>query len=168
MSNCKNTNYNDDNDDCESKCQETKPCHEVVSKCNRKSALEAVSVGNKTVAAGLAVQFDTNLVTEGNAIIHAPSGTDFNLIAPGIYRVTFTGTVTPTTTGTASVALAINGSVVQATTVSQTVAPGTHAALATQLLVQVSPFLSTVVTVVNPTTDTEIFTNPNIIIEKIG
>jgi len=167
MSNYKNPCF----DDCEfepSYCEYEPKCHKGEPKSPRITLLEAVSLINQTVAAGLAVPFDTNLVLLGHGIIHTPGGTDFNLIVPGIYKVTFTGTVTPATTTTASVALAINGFKIPGTAVSQTVVAGTHAALATQAIVQVSQFISTVLTVVNPTTDTETFTNPNIIIQRIG
>jgi hypothetical protein len=170
MSNYNNLFFDDFEDEC---CEFEPKCHEREPKCPRKcpriTLLEAVSLINQTVLAGLAVPFDTNLVLLGNGIIHTPGGTDFNLLAPGIYRVTFTGTVTPTTITTASAGLALNGSIIPGTTISASVpAIGQHAALATQAIVQVSQFISTVLTVVNPTANTEIFTNPNIIIEKIG
>jgi hypothetical protein len=168
MSNFKNR-CNDDWDDCEfeEECDEKEPrCHR---KCPKITVLEAVSLTNQTVAAGAAVPFDTNLVSLGNGIIHTPGGTGFNLVAPGVYRITFTGTITPTTTTTASVALAVNNSIIPGTTISASVpAVGSHAALTTQAIVQVSPFMGVVITVVNPTSGVEIFTNPNIIIERIG
>ncbi|MDD2377067.1 MAG: hypothetical protein PHD15_06375 [Clostridia bacterium] len=161
-------------DDCEfeDECCEFEPkCHEFEPKCHRKcpriTVLEAVSLVPQVVAAGLAVPFDTNLVNLGNGIIHVAGGTDFNLVAPGVYRVTFTGSVTPVGT-IAGVAIAVSGSIIPGTTVTETVIAATTAALATQAIVQVSPFISTVVTIVNPTAGTETFTNPNIIVEKIG
>ncbi|MDF2865968.1 MAG: BclA C-terminal domain [Clostridia bacterium] len=166
MSNFKNPCF----DECEFEpdCCEIKPkCHDFEPRCPRITVLQAVSLVPQTVAAGLAVPFDTNLVAIGNGIIHTPGGTDFNLIKPGIYRVTFTGSVTPVGT-TAGVALAVNGAIVPGTTVTETVIAATPAALATQAIIQVSPFISTVLTVVNPTAGTETFTNPNVIIEKIG
>ena len=170
MSNYKNSCF--DECDFENECCEFEPkCHEFEPKCPRKchriTLLEAISLVPQTVLAGLAVPFDTNLVNLGNGIIHTPGGTDFNLIQPGVYRVTFTGSVTPVGT-TAGVALALNGSIIPGTTVTETVVAATIAALATQAIVQVSPFISTVLTVVNPTAGIETFTNPNIIIEKIG
>ena len=170
MSNCKNPCFDDN--DFENECCEFEPkCCEFEPKCPRKcpriTLLQAISLVPQVVLAGLAVPFDTNLVNQGNGIIHTPGGTDFNLIQPGIYRVTFTGSVTPVGT-IAGVALALNGSIIPGTTVTETVVAATTAALATQAIVQVSPFISTVLTVVNPTAGTETFTNPNIIIEKIG
>ncbi len=168
----------DDYDDCEfepecrenePKCCEIKPkCCPIRPRCPRVTLLQAVSLTQQTVAAGMAVPFDTNLVTLGHGIIHTPGGTDFNLLAPGVYRVTFTGSVDPATLNVAGVALAINGAIIPGTTVTETVVAGSTAALATQAIIQVSPFISTVLTVVNPTAGTEVFTNPNIIIEKIG
>lgn len=174
MSYCKNPCF-DDFDDCEfeTECCEFKPkCHECEPKCPKKcpiiNLLQAVSLVPQVVGAGLAVPFDTNLVSLGFGIIHTPGATDFNIIKPGVYRVTFTGSVTPAATTTAGVALAVNASIIPGTTVTETVVAATPAALATQAIIQVSPFISTVLTVVNPTADTETFTNPNIIIEKIG
>lgn len=155
-------------DSCFDECDFEPKCHEDKSP-RRINVLEAVSLINQTVATSAAVPFTTNLVTNGFGIIHTPGGTDFNLIRPGIYRVTFTGTVTPTTATTAGVAIALNGSIIPGTTISASVpAPGQHAALTTQALVQVTPFMGVTLTIVNPTTNTEIFTNPNVIIERIG
>lgn len=153
----------------EFECDKEPSCHE--DKCSRRrpTVLQSVSLTNQTVAAAAAVPFTTNLVSSGFGIIHTPGGTDFTLVKPGIYRVTFTGTVTPTTATTAGVAIALNGAIIPGTTVNASVpAIGDHAALATQALVQVTPFMGVVVTIVNPTTGAEIFTNPNIIIERIG
>jgi len=170
MSNYKNPCFDDR--DFEDECCEYEPkCHECEPKCPRKcpriTLLQAIALVPQTVAAGFAVPFDTNLINQGNVIIHAAGGTDFNLIIPGIYRVTFTGSVTPVGTS-AGVALALNSSIIPGTTVTETVIAGTNASLATQAIVQVSPFISTVLTVVNPTAGVEAFTNPNVIIEKIG
>ena len=163
MSNCKNPCFDDL--DSESHCNECEPLCPI--RVPKITLLEAISLLPQTVLAGLAVPFDTNLISLGYGIIHTPGGTDFNLIAPGIYRVTFTGSVTPVGT-TAGVAIAVNGSIISGTTVTETVVAGTVAALSTQAIVQVSPYISTIVRVVNPTAGTEVFTNPNIIIEKIG
>lgn len=170
MSNCKNPCF--DECDFEPECCDFEPkCHEFEPKCPIKcpriTVLQATSLVPQVVAAGVAVPFDTNLVSLGNGIIHIPGGTDFNLLAPGVYRVTFTGSVTPVGT-IAGVAISVNGSTVTGTTVTETVIAGETAALATQAIVQVSPFISTVVRIINPTAGTETFTNPNIIIEKIG
>jgi len=166
----KNMSYfnNSNFDDCEYKpnyCEVKSKCQ---NKCPRVDLIQAVSIVQQTVGAGLAVPFDTNLVTLGCGILHAPGGTDFNLISPGIYRVTFTGSVDPATLDAAGVAIAVNGTIIPGTTVTETVVAGSTAALATQAIVQVPQCVATVVTIVNPTADTEIFTNPNIIIEKIG
>ena len=143
---------------------------ECEPKCPRLIVLEAVSLTPQNVAPLLAVPFDTNLVNLGNGILHTPGETNFSLVAKGVYRITFTGSVTSNGEGVTivGVALAINGLIISGTTVTETVIAGTTAALATQTIVQVAPCFSTVVTVVNPTTSTETFTNPNIIIEKIG
>jgi len=147
---------------------ECSSCHEKKFPRSRAIALQAVSLVQQTVAAGAAIPFDTNLVSSGFGIIHVPGGTDFNIVKPGIYRVTFTGSADPSVITAAGVAIAVNGSIIPGTTVTETVAVGSTAALATQALIQVTPFMNTVVTIVNPTTGAEVFTNPNIIIERIG
>lgn len=153
----------------EPKCCEIEKCEPKCHKHRKTSLLEAVSLTPQTVAAGAAVPFTTNLVTQGFGIIHTPGGTDFNLLQPGIYEVTFTGQVTTTDAATvAAVALAVNGTILPGTSIAENVVAGQAAALATQALIQVSPFISTVLTVVNPTGSPEVFTNPNIIIERIG
>jgi|GEM_PF-1760233 len=184
MSNYKNPYF----DDCEfepeccnlkSKCHDNEPksydyepkCHNYEPICpiipSRVTVLQAISLVPQTVATLLAVPFDTNLVNLGTGIVHIPSGTDFNLLASGVYRVTFTGSVTPVGTD-AGVAIASSGTIIPGTTVNETVVAGTIAALSTQAIIQVLPCTSAVVTIVNPTAGTETFTNPNIIIEKIG
>jgi hypothetical protein len=157
-----------DDFDCEGEKDLEFKCHKKKCPKNGIVALQAVSLVPQTVTAGAAVPFDTNLVSSGFGIIHLPGGTDFNIVKPGIYRVTFTGSVAPAATTTAGVAIAVNGSIVPGTTVTETVTAGTPAALATQALIQVTPFMNTIITIVNPTTDTEVFTNPNIIIERLG
>jgi hypothetical protein len=165
MSYCENPCF--DEFEFDKNCDFEPECHDKKFP-EREIAIEAISVIPQTVAAGVAVPFTTNLVTSGNCIIHTPGSTDFNLVQPGLYRATFTGTVATDETTTAGVALAVNGSILPGTTVTETVIAGDAAALATQALIQVSPFMSTLLTVVNPTTGTETFTNPNIIIERIG
>jgi len=156
-------------DDCEfePECCDFEPICPV--RHSRVTVLESISLVPQVVTTLLAVPFDTNLVNLGNGILHNIGGTDFNLLAPGIYRVTFTGSVTPAGEGTttAGVALAINGLIIPGTTVTETVVAGDIATLATQAIIQVLPFITTVLRVVNPTIVTETFTNPNIIIEKI-
>lgn len=142
--------------------------HEKKFPRNRAIALQAVSIVQQTVAAGAAIPFDTNLVSSGFGIIHVPGGTDFNIVKPGIYRVTFTGSVDPSVITAAGVAIAVNGSIIPGTTVTETQVVGSTAALATQALVQVTPFFNTIVTIVNPTAGAAVYTNPNVIIERIG
>lgn len=165
MSKCKNP-Y----DECENEeecCWEEKKCCDI-DKCHKRiNVLQAISLVPQTVATTAAVPFDTNLVTEGFGIIHTAGSTAFTLAIPGIYKVTFTGTVTPVGT-TAGVALALSNTIIPGTTVTETVTAGTAASLAAQALIEVVPFITSTITVVNPTAGTETFTNPNIIIERIG
>lgn len=155
-------------DDFEKKCDCEHEYHKKRFPKNKVTALESVSLVAPTVTTGAAVPFDTNRVYRGFGIFHIPGGTDFNIVKPGIYRVTFTGSVTPATLTSAGVAIAINGTIIPGTTVTETVVAGSIAALSTQTLVQVTPFMNTIVTIVNPTAGTEGFTNPNIIIERLG
>jgi len=156
MSNCENSC----SDEFEPKC---------IRRCPSITLLEAVAIIPQIVAAGLAVPFDANLASFGNGIVHIPGTTDFNLVQPGIYKVTFTGSVTAAALITnAAVAIAINGAIIPGTTVSETVVAAATAGLTTQLVVQVSPCINTILTIVNPTANTEIFTNPNVIIQRIG
>lgn len=153
---------------CEAKPEPECKC-ELEHKC-LPTILEAISTSPQSVEPNLAVPFITNFLNVGKGIIHIPGSTEFILTCPGIYRVNFTGSITAITGDpVVGVALAANGIILPGTTVTETIAVcGDQAALATQALIQVSAFQAVLLTVVNPTDLLEIFTNPNIIIERIG
>lgn len=158
--------------ECRPKCKPEPECKcRPERKCTRV-LLQAISSTPQTVISGLAVPFTTNLVNVGNGISHTPGSTEFILTCPGTYRVTFTGTVAATGEiifGNVGVALAANGIILPGTTVTETVATsGNEVALATQAIVRVAQCQTVIFTVVNPAGVTEIFTNPNIIIERIS
>lgn len=154
-------------------CHPIYPCN-IDTDCNDSvSVIEAISIAPQTVLSLATLPFDTNRVIDGNAITHIQGSPNFNLLRCVLYRVTFTSTVSLPVgvAGTnVSAAIALNGSIIAGTTVSESVInlSGNFANLATQTIIEVYPGTSSVVTIVNPSALAEIFTNPNIIIEKIN
>jgi len=151
---------------CEKECKK-RPEPKCPNKRIIPTLLESVSTAPQTVLSGLAVPFTTNLVSSGRGIFHLPGSTEFIITKPGLYKVTFTGTVSTVDATSAGVALAINGIILPGTTVTETPDATGEVALATQTLLTVLPGFNTILTVVNPTTNTQTFINPNIIIERV-
>lgn len=164
---------------CESKCKEKcnlEKKYKSEYKDNKISckpklsgivALEAVATTPQTVLSGLAVPFNANLVAEGYGILHSPGSSEFIIIKPELYKVTFTSSVNTFDSPIAGVALAINGIIIPGTTVTVTSINNGVVNLTTEAIIRVIPPVNTILTVVNITTGTEIFTNPNIIIERV-
>lgn len=151
---------------CEKECKK-RPENKCPDKRIIPTILESVSTTPQTVLSGLAVLFTTNLVCSGKGIFHLPGTTEFIITNPGLYRVTFTGTVSTVEATSAGVALALNGLIIPGTTVTETPEPSGEVALATQTLLTIMPCFNYNLTVVNPTTNTQTFINPNIIIERV-
>lgn len=153
--------------ECKCSKKKEKKCHKIDNK-PKLSVLEAVSTGVQTVLSGLSVIFTSNLVSVGSSIFHIPGSPEFRLLNSGVYRVTFTGTVSPepeiTTTG---VAFSLNGMIIQGTTITERTDVSGNVSLTTQALIRVFPSFNSVLTVVNPTAIAQTFTNPNVIIERI-
>lgn len=135
------------------------------------SALQAISLKQQTVLPNLAIPFDTNQVLSGNDILHTVDSTEFYLKAPGVYKVTFTASVDRLILDldlSLGIALALNGYIIPGSTVTQTAVTGIVSNLYTQAIVQTLTFVNNILTVVNTSNNSEIFTNPNIIIQKIS
>ena len=96
----------------------------MACKCFQKSSLVAVTTRDLTVAAGDYINFDYNRVDTGKSISHADGSSVVRLNSPGLYLVTFDGTFTIGTAGSATVQLYNKGVAVPAAedTVSGTTA----------------------------------------------
>jgi hypothetical protein len=135
-----------------------------------KDLLQSISILSPTIAQGAAITFDTNKVLLGDAITHTLGSTEFNLLVPGYYSVIFTvfaGNID--VTNNASIALMVDNSIVPGTTIHSSI-PGINAVvgLTTQNVVEVLPNTTSILKVINTTTNSATFTNPNIVIQKIG
>ena len=96
----------------------------MACKCYQKSSLVAVTTRDLTVAADDYINFDYNRVHTGVSISHADGSSVVRLNSPGLYLVTFDGTFTIGTAGSAKVQLYNKGVAVPAAedTVSGTTA----------------------------------------------
>ena len=91
------------------------------------SALQVLSTVNstpQTVAAGGSLPFTTNTVSIGSAISHTSASPSVIISVPGVYRVDFSGTISPLTTAelpdAVSVALNLNGTAIPGAAASET------------------------------------------------
>lgn len=96
----------------------------MTCKCYQKSSLVAVTTRDLTVAEGDYINFDYNRLHTGVSILHADGSSVIRLNNPGLYLVTFDGTFTIGTAGSATVQLYNKGVAVPAAedTVSGTTA----------------------------------------------
>lgn len=158
--------YIKDNNKCniiEKICENESNCPQMIF---------SVTPTTQTVVGEEPVIFVNNSLLLGNSIIHTVGSPEFNIICPGKYLVTFTGSVGSPFIDTGldvSVAIALNGTIVPGTTVSEyvTLVTNNAASLSTQAIIEISPFLNNIITIVNPREITQTFTNANIIIQRI-
>lgn len=96
----------------------------MACKCYQKSSLVAVTTRDLIVAADDYINFDYNRLHTGVSISHADGSNVVRLNSPGLYLVTFDGTFTIGTAGSATVQLYNKGVAVPAAedTVSGTTA----------------------------------------------
>jgi hypothetical protein len=144
-------------------CDEIKNCPQFIN---------SVTVPSQSVEPGATVIFTNDLVRVGDSIVHVANAGEFNIICPGKYLVTFTSSVSSPLVDTGinlSVGIALNGSVIPGTTVSEyiTLVEGNTASLFTQAVIDASPFIDSIVTMLNQSDSIQVFTNANIIIQKI-
>lgn len=156
--------------------KDNKKCSKIDKICENNSncpqMIFSVTPSAQTVEGGEPVIFVNDAISLGNSIIHTVGSPEFNIICPGKYLVTFTGSVGSPFIDTGldvSVAIALNGSIIPGTTVSEyvTLVTVNTASLSTQAIIEISPFLNNIITIVNPREITQTFTNANIIIQKI-
>jgi hypothetical protein len=131
------------------------------------SAVQAHSTINQTVAQNEEVVFDASNVNTGVSFTFAGNTSFVNVVASGVYKISFVGTVTANEKSNISLAIATNQTPQVLSNKTQTVNAGEFENVNTELVIKVvSPSMQ--ISVINTGTDEFIIQNATLSIVRVG
>lgn len=128
--------------------------------------VSAVNVPSQTVAVNQPVLFASNRFVTGCSARHEPGSGRVTLTKPGIYLVTFTGTVSTTAAGVAILGVNADGEIIPSSLTNITTAAGSLYEVTIVVPVVVPSCGSVPVTITNASTVPVTVQNANIFVER--